>query len=462
MATRTDFYLKYKKTAIKALDKKLGKEATVAILQEVCKDPEFNKNISICAEQTSIIEKQTELIGQMEQCKIADVKTIKKLNDDIDSLNRELVLAKNELSDYRKLDQENKNLISNLLKDIERLETKADDFKNCDTHSLHQIRELEFDLDRIKEVDRRKSLEIQELREAVFNLNREIQLGKITERSIHRPSIDLNTSHLSDRQTQDINTSPKAPLTVEQSLQKQAMDQAAKDVISFEGLLNEYNYTPAAENFLKFHEAVMKFKRKYEADDKYMLSFIDAKLRGEVKLAFDVRKPQSFNEAIEWLKTKYIKNNYATSIRNTFRSMSRNVSEPVESFHNRVVQAIENIKSLTYEPPHFDEIEAVLLKPYTDEMVNYHGVKMASLNKDYTALIEELEANYIRKPSLLKPVKNNRIMTANDSTNQEGNYNRGKRGNKHNFSPANVQSNPQQVDISVPPPNYQDSQPFRG
>ena len=67
MATRTDFYLKYKKTAIKALDKKLGKEATVAILQEVCKDPEFNKNISICAEQTSIIEKQTELIGQLEQ-----------------------------------------------------------------------------------------------------------------------------------------------------------------------------------------------------------------------------------------------------------------------------------------------------------------------------------------------------------------------------------------------------------
>ena len=432
---RLQFYYENKDKVIQALQRSFGMEQTMLFIEELVRDPEFNKgsHMLLITEQEKVIKEQAELLEQMDQCKQIDLNRVRCLEEEIKSLNAVLESNSNEIEQYKNADHIQKETIRGLMQDNEELKSRLNGYHSPNTDSLRSTN------------------------------------------TAHRESNRYLNSSEQPQQPRDAMSSMETILT--KVLAKQTSDEAAKDILPFHGLQSENGDSQAAENFLTFFEELKKYKKHTLSDDKHMFNLLRRKTKGEARKSLDFYNPSTFREAIDLFRDRYINENYSRSLKADLRKMNREINEPVKAYHIRVGKLVETIRKITSHTPPFDEIEAVLLRPFSDEVVNYHGVRLASSNEDFQALIKELEDSYRRKPSLLKPVKpQNKIMVANENVPQikcsyckrtnhlakDCFYLRDRaHGNQPSQQASVQQIYNERVDMSVPPPNYGMEQPFR-
>ena len=242
----------------------------------------------------------------------------------------------------------------------------------------------------------------------------------------------------------------------------------AKNITPFHGVQGEKGLPDAAQKFLKFQRQLQNYQATQSASDERMLKLMTSKLKGDAEKLIDLKRPSTYSEAIELFRNRYIKQEFVVSLMTNFPSINRELDESVQAFNLRVHCAIQLIEDLTGHPPPFHEIEKVLLRPYDDEMINYHNIKEASSKQDVMELTRQIEDFHIRKPSLLKNIKGNRIMTTNEGEYQprcihcgsNTHFSRYCPNSRYRNAPQNA-PRPYRVsqNTSIPSPNHQ---PFRG
>ena len=482
--SRLEFYNKYKKTAIKTLENKLGKAGTTLIIQQLVRDPEFNNDVNMFGEQITVIHQQEELLKHLEKCKQMDVNRIKCLEENVKKLNATIEQNSLDFEQYKNTDYENKLTINTLNKKIDDLNSELKSYKKMNDNIFHNIDEISKELKVYEIHDKNNKDGIANLNSVILQLTKELQELKVNNIFDNVPTQDVNMPHGNNNPFINVqNSQEKDPMSGMETilnivLAKQTSDDAAKDIAYFHGLQSENGDSQAAENFMTFFEDLRKYKTDTMSDDKHMLSLLRRKTKGEARKSLDFYNPLSFIEAIDLFRDRYINENYSLSLKADLRKMNREINEPVKAYHIRVGKLVETIKKITSEPPPFDEIESVLLKPFNDEVVNYHGVRQASKNKDFQALTKELEDSYRRKPSLLKPIKaQNKILVVNDNESQikcsyckrtnhlakDCFHLKAKNDRNQPTQPLGMQQiNNEIIDTTVLPPNFYFQQPFRG
>ena len=534
------FYLRWKATAIKALKKKLGDEATAVMLKQFCNDPEFSGNITLIKEQATVIEKQTELINQLENSLKLKIDMISELNNDMARVTHTLTIANQGLEDYRVSETEANNKISDLNEKIMHLEAQLLDNKHDIIFKDGTIDETRTELIKTQNMYKAKCEENENLNRMIVDLKNELQQYKpnMTRPQLDVINVDLDptpntTQHVANHpipqprshpHTPQYNTNPHVPQPphittphmlsqqtnpylptynttpypqqyttptfmpppqntdnyrdveskLDNVLTKQLLQNDAKRISPFHGIIGTNGHAKAAEDFLIFYEELMKYQQKHSVDDKSMIIIFGEKTIAEAKDVFKYYKLADYNnfiEALDMFRQRYIKSDIAEYLRNNFAALNRKYDESVEQFNIRVGLTIEKIRDLTGQPPTFMEIEKVLLRPFAEELITFHGIKTACKNKNFNELVNEIEESYRRRPSLLKMTKN-KIMSATETEHQM----RCIHCNKTNHASKNcfhikdrkqvtapiTESNRSMVDTSVPPPNFPGNQPFRG
>ena len=211
---------------------------------------------------------------------------------------------------------------------------------------------------------------------------------------------NVNTDMSTIKPNQNIES--KGALDVYMSYQ--TINNFTEEIPDFYGLQREDTMINTAIDCFEFRNKLRRYKESGRLNDEQMLTLLRKNLKGEAETAFDLRKPSNFEEAMEFLRGRYLNERLATKLVEEFYKIQRNENEHPRCFNVRVVRAMNIINEISPARIVYSEVERVILSQWEDELLTHPYIIEEHRKKNVLGLIDAIEDLHARRPSLAKPV----------------------------------------------------------